>query len=156
MRVFRPMAVSFPLALALTGCGEISAPGPLQVTVAARPDAIAPGDTTQIVVTVRNVSAGRVWVNPPACNLGFELVSTHDGATPVTLPSGMCPAVYGPVSVEPGESLERTVAWDGFYYDCTGSSCARAPVAPGSYKLIGGIRYGPDAIRSAPIAFTVE
>jgi hypothetical protein len=152
---FGQLVVSFPaVALLLAACNEINAPGPLQLTVAARPDAIRPGETTEIVVTARNISSGPVTFQR-YCSFGFELEARLGGATPVTFPSGVCLAVYAPVTLQPLESVEDVLQWDGFHYVCSGT-CVRAPVAAGLYRLTGGMRYGGATIRSAPVPFTVK
>ena len=134
---YRRIARLLP-SLALAACAEISAPGPLHVTVAARPDTITPGDTMRIDVTIRNVSPRPATFNAN-CTISFQVRPVRD-TTDVANPGPIfCFAFIEEVTLGPFESYRRGFQWNAMQRSCESTTCVLVPVPSGDYRLTGSL-----------------
>jgi hypothetical protein len=142
-------------ALLLTACSEINAPGPLQVSVAVHPNTLAPGDTVQIALTVRNISSQPVTFNV-VCAIDVRVLPVGD-TTDVTKPGPrICIMIYAPVTLAPSEALEQTYPFNALRWTCDAGSCGYAPFPPGSYRVTGVVFYERGPGVSPPIPLEIR
>jgi hypothetical protein len=145
---FRPLLVS---SLALAACTDLTAPGSLQVSVRTSRAVIAPGDTTQITVTVRNLSAKPVTFNSN-CTISFQVRPVGDTTNVANRGPIFCLAFIDAVTLGPLESYTSGFRWNAMRRLCQGTTCAAVPVPAGDYRLTGSL----DGLVSPAVPLTVR
>lgn len=149
--VRQALVVASVVMLASGACDAISGPLPLQVSVAARPDTLAPGDTTRIAVTIRNLNPRAVTFNSN-CTISFQVRrvgDTIDVANPGPI---FCLLFIEEVTLGPFESYTRGFQWNARQRSCDGAMCVTVPVAAGNYRLTGSLH----GLVSPAVALTVR
>jgi len=139
MLSFRQALVVVPgVIFALAACDAIGDPIPLQVSVTARPDALAPRDTTRIDVTIRNLNPRAVSFNSN-CTISFQVRPVGD-TTDVAYPGPIfCLAFIREVTLGPFESYTSGFQWNAMQRSCEGTTCVAVPVSAGDYRLTGSL-----------------
>jgi hypothetical protein len=139
MLSFRQALVVVPAVIfAFAACDAIGDPIPLQVSVAARPDALAPRDTTRIDVTIRNLGPRAVTFNSN-CTISFQVRPVGD-TTDVANPGPIfCLAFIREVTLGPFESYTSGFQWNAMRRSCNGTTCVAVPVPAGAYRLTGSL-----------------
>ena len=156
MLSFRQALVVVPgVMFAVGACDAIGSPVPLQVSVAARPDMLAPRDTTRIDVTIRNISPRAVTFNSN-CTISFQVRAVGD-TTDVANPGPIfCLAFIEAVTLAPFESYTSRFQWNAMQRSCEGTTCVLLPVPPGDYRLTGSLYHEGDGLRSPAVRLTIR
>ncbi len=155
LRLCRCVALVLLVALIGGACNEIAAPGPLEVSVTTSRAVITPGDTTQITLTVRNISPQPVTFNI-ICALDVRVLAVGD-PTDVTNPGPrVCIAIYQPVTIEPFKTLEQTFPFDGTAFSCLGGTCRYDPFPAGDYVIKGVVFYEGSPAVSDPVPLEIR
>lgn len=135
-------------------CSDVTAPGPLDVSVALARSTIVRGDTTHLTATIHNISARSVTFNN-VCAFDVRVVPV--GATPDLRPrQRVCIAIYAPVTIAPGESVVWTLLFDATAEQCHGSVCMWDRLPVGNYRVWGVLSYAEGPGVSAPVPLEIR
>lgn len=147
------VALAAILAVA-AACNDVTAPGPLDVSVALARSTIARGDTTHLTATIHNISARPVTFNN-VCAFDVRVIPVGD--TPDLRPrQRVCIAIYAPVTIAPSQTVAWTLLFDATAEQCHGSICTWDHLPVGNYRVWGVLNYADGPGVSAPVPLEVR
>lgn len=143
------------VVLVLAACSDVTSPGPLDVSVAVSRSTMSLGDTTEITLTIRNISMQPVTFET-ICTINVRVLPVGDTTqvTPLLLP---CVMMSRQVTLLPADTLTRTFHFDGHEAECTsGYVCGWALLPKGDYFVWGLLDYDQGPGISRPVPLTIQ
>lgn len=124
--------------LAASACDAVSDPIPLDVSVVARPNTLATGDTTRIDVTIRNFNLRPVTFDSN-CTISFQIRPVGDTTDVANRGNQICLAYVRETTLGPFESYTEGFRWHATRRSCAGTTCVIVPVPAGDYRVTGSL-----------------
>lgn len=125
------VAVLISLATAASACHDPLGVGGVRVSFDASRDTVLPGDTVEVVFTLRNRTISSLTIRSSAGCLYFLEVRMSGESVPWKGSDYLCTAAITRFTIAPGDSLRyvhQLVAVEA-------GTTAETPVAPGSYVI---------------------
>src|SRR5258705_894501 len=149
VRLGKRVPLASIVVIVAAACSDVTAPGPLDVSVALARSTITRGDTTHLTATIHNISTRPVTFNN-VCAFDVRVIPVGD--TPDLRPrQRVCIAIYAPVTIAPSGTLVWTLRFDATAEQCSGAICRWDQLPVGDYRVWGVLNYAEGPGVSAPV-----
>lgn len=148
------VALASIVVFVAAACRDATGPGPLDVGVTLARSTLAPGDTTHLTATIRNIGTRPITFNN-VCAFDVRVVPV--GETPDLRPrQRVCLAIYAPVTIAPSKTVVWTLLFDATVEQCSGAPCRWDHLPPGDYRVWGVLTYREGPGVSAPVPLRIQ